>query len=142
MAKQQQRAIEYNGQPTKQAPNGGNGPTVKNQQVPFNGYVRCELSRVEREAFKSWADGLEDGTLYGYVCTWADGEYKLSVGPKGQDMMASLHDQDPKRGSYGYMLTAFAGSADMAIRALAYKHYETLAEDWQAETDPDAFHVR
>lgn len=100
------------------------------------------MSRHDATDFATWCGANTDEIMFRDICRLANSDYKLSVGTKGEDVMAAMTDQDPDRGSYGYVLTAFGSTAESATRAVLYKHFVKLSEDWAAETDPDGFHVR
>jgi len=113
-------------------------PKRANAQVPFNGYIRCDLVRTDKEQFREWSKDKDGGTLWLMIVKLADDGYKFTVGYKGLDMIAHLSCNNPKNPAYGYILTAFGRDADESTCALLYKHYVKLEEDWlTAEGDAD-----
>lgn len=99
----------------------------------FRGFIRCELNVSERDDYNNWSGSTKDTDLWEMVLKLADSGYKYSVGENNNGMVASLSNYDGPSDSRGYILSAHGGSADRATRALFYKHYVKLAEDWPME---------
>jgi len=117
-------------------------PKRANAQVPFNGYVRCDMVRTDKDAFNAWSKDKNGGDLWTMILKLIDDGYKFTVGYKGLDMIAHLSCNNPKSPAYGYILTAFGRDADEATCALLYKHYVKLDEDWLASEGDDSWGVR
>lgn len=111
-------------------------------QVPFRGYIRCEIARAEVTDFRQWAEGQDDSAIFGQLLKLADSGYRIGFGAKGDDMMASLSNQDGPEATRGYVLTSFGRDAQTACLGLLYKHYVKLAADWGDGSSEDDFHVR
>ena len=114
----------------------------KARQVPFRGYIRCEIARSERAEFEAWLAQSPPPDVFDLLLKLADSGYRVGFGAKGDDLMASLSNQDGPEATRGYVLTAFGSSAEQACQAVLYKHYVKLAEDWGSGGDEDDFHVR
>jgi hypothetical protein len=96
----------------------------------FKGFVRCELNKSEASDFKSWSDATSDLDLFTLVMELCDSGYKFSCGENAQGMGASLTNVEGPVDSRGYVLSAFAGDPNRAVRAVMYKHYVKLAAAW------------
>lgn len=112
------------------------------KQLPFKGYIRCEISKPEVADFKAWAAQNDDAAVFDLWVKLADNGYRLALGEKEQGMMASCTNVEADEATRGYVLTAFGRDATAALQALCYKHYVKLAADWGQGDDPDDFHVR
>jgi hypothetical protein len=120
-------------------------PTPKSpaaKQVPFRGYIRCDIARTERMDFEDWVKRLEPLEVFNLLLKLADSGYRVGFGAKGDDLMASLSNQDGPSETRGYVLTAFGSTAEQACQAVLYKHYVKLSQDWGSGEDEDDFHVR
>jgi hypothetical protein len=114
--------------PKEQGKGFGKGKNTFN----LKGYVRCELSAADKEAFKAWEITQVDiGTLDILIKT-VDSGYLLKVGEQGAGYQASLCAATTSKEWDGYVLTAHASTAIRATTLLVYKHVILMGEDWSA----------
>lgn len=99
-------------------------------KVDFTGYVRCELSRSERDELKAWAEGISAENIVDFLTAAADSGYKLTLVDRADAFMASLMGTDPGLPSAGMILTAYGKAPQDAVLALMYKHEVLLERDW------------
>lgn len=115
---------------------------TKKVQMPFKGYIRCDIQRSEKDEYLQWRDGFGDEELCGFLDSVVDDNYRFGVSFKDEQCIASMTDCDPERVMYGYVLTAFANTAVGALCALAYKHLVKLDKDWGTGANDDDWTVR
>jgi len=110
----------------KQARQNGNG------SFQLKGYVRCELSKSDKEAYREWENGHQAAESYAVLVKLADSGYLLKVGESGQGHQASLSAYTTGKPWDGYVLVSHAGNAERAVMLLVYKHEVLLNGDWEA----------
>jgi hypothetical protein len=98
----------------------------------LRGYVRCELSSVDKEAFKEWESGLGEDSRLGLLMDLVEGGYLFKVGDTGSGFQASLCASTTGKLWEGYVLTAHASYAVRAARLVLYKHEVMMQGDWSA----------
>jgi hypothetical protein len=96
----------------------------------LKGYVRCELSASDKEAYREWESQHTNVECYEQLIKAADSGYLVKVGEAGQGYMASLCASSTGKGWDGYVLTAHAGHSARASMLLVYKHEILLRGDW------------
>src|SRR5690348_14368823 len=108
------------------------GQPAKKNGFNLKGYIRCDLSASDKEAFKVWEVGHPAEECFGLLVKAADSGYLLKVGEAGQGGLASLSAATTGQPWDGFVLTAHAGSAVRAAVLLVYKHSVLMEGDWQA----------
>lgn len=108
---------------SKEKKNGRGGFSLK-------GYVRCELSASDKDAFREWEEQHTNVECYEQLIKAADSGYLLKVGESGQGYQATLCASSTGHGWDGYVLTAHANHAARATMLLVYKHEVMLRSDW------------
>lgn len=106
----------------------------KTAKGTFNlkGYVRCELSAADKDAFKLWEDVQSDAAMYDALVKAVDSGYMLKAGEGKESYQATLSAADTGQDWDGYVLTAFASSPGRALALLVYKHSVLMQQDWSA----------
>ena len=102
----------------------------KVRQFQLKGYVHCDLAKADRASFEAWENSALPGDLFDAIAKLADSGYifKVAEGKEGYQSALSavtVHDE-----VNGYVLTAFASSADRAIKLLLFKHLVLMESDW------------
>lgn len=94
-------------------------------------YVRCELSREQKDALKVWADDTSDSDLLAFIekAVWSD-DYVLSVKPLEVGCQASLTPAREKDQNWGRCLVTRGSTPLNALRSLAYKQEVVLKGLW------------
>lgn len=110
-------------------------PQRKAGTFNLRGYVRCELSASDKEAFKAWEEGQDEAACYGRLIKAVDSGYLLKVGEQGGGFQASLSANTTNQSWDGYVLVAHAGHAARAVMLLVYKHEVLAEQDWSAWVD-------
>lgn len=113
----------------------------RNGSFDLRGYVRCELSASDKDAFREWEKDQDSQAIFGRLVKACDSGYLLKVGQVGQGAQASLCAASTDREWDGYVLVAHAGDATRAAMLLVYKHEVIMRSDWQewlAEEGEDA----
>jgi len=125
------------GKPAKETGKGA-APQQKNarrSQQAFNGYIRCELTKHDKDPFNEYRDRVGNDGAYEWLLDMAEKRYKVSFGYRDDSAIASLSCQDEEDSNYGYVLTAFGGDTATAVFALMYKHAIKLEGDWDNGKD-------
>lgn len=104
---------------------------ARNGSFQLKGYVRCELSATEKEAFKAWESEHSNVECYERLIKAADSGYLLKVGESGDGFQASLCASSTGKPWDGYVLVAHAGHAARASMLLVYKHEVLMQQDWE-----------
>lgn len=107
-------------------------PARQKGQFQLRGYIRCELSSADKDAFRLWEELQAADALYNRVVALVDGGYLFKSGAGKDGYQASLSALETAQAWDGYVLTAFAGAAGRAIALLVYKHAIMMQEDWSA----------
>lgn len=108
----------------------------------LKGYVRCELSASDKEAFKAWELATPSSEVMEQLIKETDSGYLLKVGEQGNAHQASLCAASTSKEWDGYVLTAHASSSMRAAALLVYKHAVLMERDWtawQSEEGDDFF---
>lgn len=107
---------------------------AKNSKNSFQlrGYVRCELSAADKEAFKVWEQEHGADIAYGRLIDLVESGYLFKVGDTGSGFQATLCAATTNKPWEGYVLTAHASYAARAARLLLYKHETLMEGDWSA----------
>jgi hypothetical protein len=114
-------------------------PKMKPSRPPvfqLKGYVRCELSTIDKTEFKAWFEAEKPIDVYDLLLKAVDSGYLFKVGVGKEGYTASLSAFDTGKGYDGYVLTAFAGTAPNAIAVLMFKHHIMLKTDWSDAAEP------
>ena len=101
----------------------------------LRGYVRCELSSADKEAFRLWEELQTADSLYQALVKAADSGYLFKVGANKEGFQASFCASDTGSSWDGMVLTAHAGNSGRAIALLVYKHEILMQGDWAAFND-------
>lgn len=96
----------------------------------LKGYVRCDLSASEKEAYKAWEEAHGNVECYDRLIKAVDSGYLLKVGENGSGFQASLCAASTGCAWDGYVLSAHAGHAARAAMLLVYKHEVLMLSDW------------
>lgn len=106
----------------------------KSPKVEWKGYLNVNLDDAEAAAFEAW----ETERVFGIsdVAILVDNGYKFTLAWDAfhSGFTASLYSSLPILAWPGYTLTAWAGSAEDAMRLLFFKHYIICEEDWERFT--------
>ena len=99
--------------------------------VEFKGYLRVNLTEEQDKHFDEWfpTQIIQIGD-FGILCNNGF-KFALAWDNFHQGVVASLYANDPKLSWSGWILTAWADSAEEAIALLFYKHYIVCEEDWE-----------
>lgn len=116
-------------------------PVKPKGQFALRGYVRCELSSADKDAYRLWEEMQSAEGLYNQVVSLVDGGYLFKAGSGKDGFQASLSANETGTAWDGYVLTAFASHAGRALSLLLYKHGVLMQGDWSAwmEVDSDDF---
>lgn len=104
----------------------------KGSTFQLKGYVRCELSAADKEAFASWEEQFSNVQCYDALIKAADSGYIVKVSPSGVGFQATLSAVETDAGWDGFVLTAHAGHAARAMMLLVFKHEMLMRGDWSA----------
>ena len=105
--------------------------TKKKSKVEFRGYLRVNMTDEQDAAFDKWFPlqtiqvsdfGILANNGFKFALAWDDFH---------NGVVASLYANDPKQAWAGWILTAWADSAEEAVALLFYKHYIVCEEDWE-----------
>jgi len=110
-----------------------NQPRLKPQRPPsfqLKGYVRCELSSIDKADFADWFPKHGPEALFDLLLKAVSDGYLFKIGVGKEGYTASLSAFDTGKVWDGYVLTAFASSPDRAIAGLWFKHHVLLKADW------------
>jgi len=107
-------------------------PPKKNGAFTLKGYIRCELSASDKEAFKEWETQQDESATMGVLVKVVDSGYLLKVGENGSAYQASLCAASTGREWDGYVLTAHAGTGIRAATLLVFKHEILMQREWTA----------
>lgn len=110
-------------------------PAKSNFQL--KGYVRCELSSADKDAFKLWEQDEDVINVNGRMIDIVEDGYLLKVGDTGSGFQASLSANTTGKPWDGYVLTAHASYAKRAIWLLWYKHSIMMEGDWTSWMSED-----
>jgi hypothetical protein len=116
-------------------------PAKKPGTFDLKGYLRCELSASDKEAFREWETINTAEECFGLLVKATDSGYLLKCGESGQGAQASLSAASTGQEWDGYVLVAHAGNAARAAMLLVYKHEVMMQRDWSpwmAEEGEDA----
>lgn len=93
-------------------------------------FVKCELTKDEREACKKWTVG--DDELIAYVEKRGSEGYKFGfrLDTERGNWIASVTCAQRAEKNYGWCLSAYGGSWWQALRVVAYKDVMMLDGDW------------
>jgi len=103
----------------------------KKVKVEWKGYLRVNLTDGQERDFDEWFPkqtiqisdfGILANNGFKFSLAWDDFHSGVS---------ASLFASDAKLAWAGYVLTAWADSAEEAVALLFYKHYIICEEDWE-----------
>lgn len=114
---------EPNGKKPKAAGRGG---------FDLKGYLRCELSMADKDAFKAWELEHVAADCLDRLIKVCDSGYLFKLGEAGQGFQASLCAASTSHTWDGYVLTAHAGDAGRAAALLWFKHEVLMSGDWSA----------
>jgi len=102
-----------------------------NKRVEFKGYLRVNMTEEQDAHFDVW---FPQQTIqisdFDILCNNGF-KFGLAWDHFHQGVVASLFANDARLGWSGWILTAWADSADEAIGLLFYKHYIVCEEDWE-----------
>jgi hypothetical protein len=105
--------------------------TKRKSGVEFKGYLRVNLTEEQDKHFDEWVPSqVIQISDFGILCNNGF-KFALAWDSFHQGVVASLYANDPKLGWSGWILTAWADSAEEAIALLFYKHYIVCEEDWE-----------
>lgn len=107
-------------------------PVKPKGQFSLKGYVRCELSSADKDAFRLWEELQSTGSIWEQVVGLVDSGYLFKSGSGKDGFQASLSASDTGSSWDGYVLTAFASDAGRAIALVIYKHAVLMQSDWSA----------
>lgn len=110
-------------------------PKAKAGTFQLKGYVRCELSSADKDAFREWESSHANGDVWDQLIKACDSGYLVKMGESGQGAQASLSALSTEHGWDGYVLTAHAATAARAAALLVYKHAVLMLCDWQPWVD-------
>lgn len=96
----------------------------------LKGYVRCELSSADKEAFKAWEGSHTNVECYERLIKAGDSGYLLKIGDSGNGHQASLSAANTGQYWDGYVLVAHASTSARAAMLLVYKHEVLMQSDW------------
>lgn len=131
------RELEAKRNESPKAQNGRRGGSFQ-----LKGYVRCELSKSEKEEYKAWEEATSNVQCYERLIKLADSGYLLKVGDTGNGFQASLCAATTGKPWDGYVLVSHAGHAARAVMLLVYKHEVLMQSDWSgflSEEGEDSF---
>lgn len=114
----------------------------KGGQMPFKGYIRCEIGKAEAAEYKEWSAAQSDTQVLEQLTRCVDSGYRVGISAKEESFMCSLSNSDGPAATVGWVLTAFGRDPISAITALLFKHYVKLGEDWGNGDNPDDWVVR
>jgi hypothetical protein len=103
----------------------------------LRGYVRCELSSADKEAFRQWEAGDDVVNVNGRLLDLVEDGYLFKVGDTGSGFQASLCASNTGKAWEGYVLTAHASYAKRAASLVWYKHSIMMDGDWSAWMSDD-----
>jgi hypothetical protein len=103
-------------------------PSKSNFQL--KGYIRCELSSADKDAFKEWEQGDDIINVNGRMIDIVEDGYLLKIGDNGNGFQASISANTTGKPWEGYVLTAHASYAKRALHLLWYKHSVMMEGDW------------
>jgi len=109
----------------------------KNTNNNFKGYVKCDISKLERQDYLTWAKDKDLPFFWDILTRLVDSDYKLAIKPDnyGGGVMASLTCASTGKDDEGLVLTARAPDMDNAVMLLVYKHVVVLDGQWAAWQD-------
>lgn len=106
------------------------GSTSK-PKVEFKGYLNVNLTVEQDKQFDEWfpLQNIQISDI-GILC---NNGYKFALCWDNfhNGVVASLYANEPKQERAGWILTAWAESAEVAIGMLFYKHYVVCEEEWE-----------
>lgn len=126
---EQRQAIERELKAKSKQPIGKEQPK-KNGQFQLKGYVRCELSQSDKEAFREWEQSYTPVQAFERLVKAADSGYLLKVGQTGTGAQASLCAAWTEQPWDGFVLVAHAGNASRAAMLLVFKHEVIMQSSW------------
>lgn len=109
-----------------------NGQRKGNGGFALKGYVRCELSATDKDAYRVWETAHSHMECFDQVVKLADSGYLFKLGEQGGGFQASLSASATGQAWDGYVLVSHAGSAARATMLLVYKHSILMLGDWTA----------
>ncbi|MGB4705580.1 MAG: hypothetical protein WBI18_10980 [Candidatus Saccharicenans sp.] len=105
--------------------------TRKKSGVEFKGYLRVNLTEEQDKHFDEWFPSqVIQISDFGILCNNGF-KFALAWDNFHQGVVASLYANDPKLSWSGWILTAWADSAEESVALLFYKHYIVCEEDWE-----------
>lgn len=122
-----ERAMEMAGKSTK-----------KQSSAEWKGFIDCRLTEEQVEGLMMWELSYED--VWVALTGELSGNYRftLSFNSQNDHFVAALTGGEGSP-NQGYTLSSFAPDVDTAVRALCYKHFVVLEQDWQrAKNNPKA----
>lgn len=109
-----------------------NGAKRGNGTFALKGYVRCELSASDKDAYRTWEAAHSHVECLEQVVKLADSGYLFKLGEQGGGFQASLSAYTTGQSWDGYVMVAHAGSATRAVMLLVYKHQILMLGEWTA----------
>lgn len=105
--------------------------TKRKSGVEFKGYLRVNLTDEQDKHFDEWVPSqVIQISDFGILCNNGF-KFALAWDNFHRGVVASLYANDPKLSWSGWILTAWADSAEEAVALLFYKHYIVCEEDWE-----------
>lgn len=104
---------------------------MKEPELEWGGFIDLRLNSDEKAAVEQWGAAF-DGEIWAWVLDAVGKGLKfgLSFDRPNNTFVASFNGQGALTIQKRFSLTSRAGSADEAIKLLAYKHFVLLREDW------------
>jgi len=101
------------------------------KKVEWKGYLRVNLTDEQEAHFDEWFPSqVIQISDFGILCNNGF-KFSMSWDSFHDGVVASLFASDPKLAWAGWILTAWADSAEEAVGLLFYKHYVVCEEDWE-----------
>jgi hypothetical protein len=104
--------------------------TLKPKKVDWKGYHKINLSPKDEVDFITWCETNEVQISDFDLLTNNGYKFSLNWDNYHEGVSASLTCQNSKLPFVGYTLSAWASTADMAIKLLFFKHYVMSSEEW------------
>lgn len=112
----------------------------RSSNFQLRGYVHCDLAKADRPAFEAWETATPAGEYFDTLIKLLDSGYIFKASEGKEGYQASLSAASVNDEVNGYVLTAFAGSADRVVKLMLYKHSVMMEGDWSpfiGATDSD-----
>lgn len=114
---------------------------AKDGKPVWRGFVQCELSSAAKDILRGYSEEQHHQKFTDvHSLVWSGYKVSWSVDARTQTVICSVTGSgDAPECNRGLCLTARGRSFTQAASALAFKHWEMLAEEWdQADSlDPD-----